>query len=61
MTAEEIDKEIARKRWSAYPLLVDALKGAISAFAEVNPAKKDYGAIDRAVHLLVILGEKELR
>ena len=46
------------KRYHAYPLLIDALRGAVAAFAEVTPAQRDFEAIGRAANLLHVLGEK---
>ena len=61
MTAEEIDSKLACQRWVAYPLLVNALKDAMWAFAV--PEDKDelgerFRAIDRAAQLLILLGEQ---
>ena len=62
MTAAEIDSEIARKRWAAYPLLVKALKDAMDAFC-ADPVKDPGGArfqaIDRGAQLLILLGEQK--
>ena len=60
MTANQIDQEIAIKRWASYPLLVTALERAICAFAEMTPTSKDYAAIDEAVNLLILLGERSI-
>lgn len=62
MTAAEIDSEIARKRWAAYPLLVKALKDAMDAFCAdpiKDPAGERFKAIDRGVQLLILLGEQK--
>lgn len=58
--AEEIDREIMQKRWAAYPLLIEAVRDLLAAFAEVKPDADCYHNVDRAVQLLVLLGEKEL-
>ena len=60
-TAEEFDRELARKRWAAYPLLVKALKDAMWAFAEnpdSDPTGERFKAIDRGVQLMILLGEQ---
>lgn len=59
MTAQEIDLVLAKKRWVAYPLLVAALKDAIWASAHIERKPEHHAAIDRAVQLLILLGERE--
>ncbi len=62
ITAADIDRELARKRWAAYPLLVKALKDAMWAFAADPDQDKDgdrFKAIDRAAQLLILLGEQK--
>ena len=62
ITAAELDSEIARKRWTAYPLLVKALKDAMDAFC-ADPVKdlagERFKAIDRGAQLLILLGEQK--
>ena len=59
MTAEEIDAEIARKRWAAYPLLVRAVEEVIVSYASAQPTNEDHNRVDRAVQLLILLGERK--
>ena len=61
MNAEEIDYQIGSKRWSAYPLLVQAVKDLVDSFAQIDPQERHYDQVDRAVALLVILGEKKIK
>ena len=62
ITAAELDSEMARKRWAAYPLLVKALKDAMDAFCAdpiKDPSGERFKAIDRAAQLLILLGEQK--
>ena len=59
LDAEAIDKEIADKRWAAYPLLVKAVDDLLMAFGEPKPTNVDYNNVDRAFQLLCLLGEKK--
>lgn len=59
--ATEIDRNIMQKRWAAYPLLVKAVQNLLEAFSHAHPNDENFKQVDRAVQLLVLLGEIRLK